>query len=160
MKTAIDSNILFDLLTNDPRFAASSRRALTAAAGAGSLVICPIVYAELATRFTATPSDLDLFLGQLGIVHDPFESGSLKRGAEAWQAYLRARGQDAQCPHCGHTFTITCPHCQATLRWRQHILPDFLVGGHAQVQADTLLTRDQCIYRTYFPQLSLTIPTP
>lgn len=160
MKTAIDSNVLFDLLTNDPHFAVLSRTALATAAQAGSLVICPVVYAELATRFTVTPPDLDLFLNRIGITLDLFEPLSLKQGAAAWRSYTLTRGQDAQCPHCGHVFGITCPSCQKTIRWRQHILPDFLVGGHALTQADTLLTRDRHIYRTYFPTLTVTVPAP
>ena len=112
MKTAVDSNVLFDLLNDDPHFADASQNALAQAAGA--LVICPIVYAELATGIIDA-SMLDRFLSDLSIGYDDFARSTLQQAAQAWELYLRHRGQDVQCRQCGHRFKVDCPSCEANV---------------------------------------------
>lgn len=50
--------------------------------------------------------------------------------------------------------TITCTECSQPLT-RRHIISDFIIGAHAEVLADILLTRDRGIYITYFKDLQL-----
>jgi predicted nucleic-acid-binding protein len=53
MITAIDSNVLFDILAPDPEYFALSSQAVEDAANAGSLVICDLVYVELCSLSTS-----------------------------------------------------------------------------------------------------------
>lgn len=158
MKSAIDTNVLLDLLAGDADAATAAQQSLVAASRAGALIICPVVYAELAAGFE-DHQDLSRFLQELGVQQDGFSPKALWSASKAWEAYVRRRGQNVQCSQCGHWFDLQCPHCRSSVAWRQHLMSDFLIGAHAVTQAETLLTRDAGYYRTYFPQLRLIIPS-
>jgi predicted nucleic acid-binding protein len=155
MKTAVDTNVLLDILSNDPAHGQDAANAIHTAILAGVVAVCPVVYAELAASFLADAQGLDRFLQQLGIHVDAFAPEALRQAAAAWTTYLRAKDRRAQCPRCGHQFVVVCPTCASEVTWRQRVMPDFLVGAHALVQADVLLTRDMRTYSAYFPQLAL-----
>lgn len=157
MRTAIDTNVLLDLLAGDDTAIAAAREAMTVALGGGSLVICPVVYAELAANFPDSGL-LARFLGDLEIQVDGFSTNALVQAGGAWRQYARERGTEVQCARCGHRTKALCPNCGATLTWRQHVIADFLVGGHAAVQADRLITRDPRYYRRYFPSVAVGSP--
>ena len=159
MKTAVDTNVLFDLLGGDPGAASAARQALLSVLSAGPVVICPVVYAELAAGF-AHQDELTQFIQDLPLRVEDFSADALFQAAAAWKRYALRRGQQVQCPQCGRSATLRCPACQASLAWRQHIIADFLVGGHASCQSDRLLTRDAGYYRSYFPGLQLMTPAP
>jgi predicted nucleic acid-binding protein len=158
VKAAVDSKILFDLLAGDPAVAGAAGRVLATAAGAGPVVVCPVVYAELAAAF-GDRQTLDRFLGDTGLQLEAFSIEALWHAGQAWRAYGRRRGQQVQCPPCGHRFNLDCPRCQAPVVWRQHLITDFLIGGHAVAQADLLITRDPGYYHTYFQQLQVVAPS-
>lgn len=158
MTTGSDTNILLDILFDSAEYAEASTRALRDALSLGPVVICPIVYAELAAQFPSH-EELTAFLQDLTIRLVGFEADSLFAAARAWRLYTARRGTTAQCPECGRTFAIKCPTCSRSISWRQHVIPDFLIGAHALLQTEALLSRDRGYYRTYFPDLRLIVPT-
>lgn len=157
MKTAVDTNVLLDLLGGEPSAAGVARRALAEAMANGPVSICPVVYTELAANFPS-PQEAASFVHGLRLQEEGFSSEALFEAASAWKRYTARRGNDIQCPRCGRRLILHCPTCGAPLTWRQHILADFLIGGYALRQADCLLTRDAGYYRTYFPDLGLIAP--
>lgn len=157
MKTAIDSDVVFDLRRGGEASLAA-REALAEAGGAGSQAICPVVYAEVAVDF-ADQSELLAFMSDLTIHMDGFSPASLWEASRAWLSYVRNRRSGVQCSRCGRTFEVPCPSCRALVSWRHQLIPDFLVGGHAWADADQLMTRDTGYFQSYFPQLRLVTPS-
>ena len=157
MITALDTNVLLDLLIPDSRHADASQWALDAALAEGAIVIGEVVYAELASQFMSA-AELDRFLDETHIRLDPSPPEALWQAAQAWHRYLARRGKGFRCPKCGRMENLACNGCGETITGRQHILSDFLVGGHALTQADRLLTRDRGFYGSYFPKLVIVAP--
>jgi predicted nucleic acid-binding protein len=152
MTVAIDTNVLLDIQLRDAQYFARSADAVEHAAGESALIVGEIVYAELAVRM---PADiLEAFLADLSISYRPSPVEALRRAGEVYRAYVEARGAEVQCPHCGERFGVACPACKGSVTWRQHLIPDFLVGAHAETLAGSLLTRDRGVYRRFFPGLA------
>lgn len=133
MITAVDTNVLLDILLPDESFFELSARALERAATAGALVVCDIVYAELCVHFRAQ-RDCDEFLRQCEIRVESLSRPASFLASRAWRSYRRQGGK------------------------RARILPDFLIGAHAQLQASQLLSRDRGFYREMFPSLRVVDP--
>jgi hypothetical protein len=131
--TLVDTNVLLDLVTNDPIWADWSIGQLDATSLKGDLIINDVVYAELSVRFT-TIEALDLMLDEAGIAIRSMPRPALFLAAKVFQRYRSVGGR------------------------RTSILPDFFIGAHAAVAGLTLLTRDVQRYRTYFPAVELVTP--
>lgn len=134
MTTAIDSNVLIDLIGGWSAFTEASIEALDGARMNGALVICPVVVAEISGHFP-TAEALRSMLHRMQITISDF---SLKASHLAGTAFVHYRRKSS--------------------RPKDRMLADFLVGGHAVHHADALLTRDRGYYRTFFPGLKLIEP--
>ena len=131
--TLVDTNVLLDVLTEDPSWLAWSIEALAAAAEAGPLLINPIIYAEASIRFSRV-EDLDDALPPDDFRRAPLPWEAAFLAGKAFVAYRRGGGA------------------------RTSTLPDFFVGAHAAVDDLSLLTRDATRYRSYFPTVRLIAP--
>jgi predicted nucleic acid-binding protein len=134
MITAIDTNILLDVLLPNENFCDDSVGALEDAATAGSLVVCDLVYAELCIHFS-WQRECDAFLAGNEIRVEALSREAHFLASRAWRTYRKRGGQ------------------------RTRILADFLIGAHAQTQATRLLSRDRGFYRKLFPSLDLLDPS-
>jgi len=129
----IDSNVLLDLMTEDPRWYSWSAAAVESAADRFRLVINAIIYAEVSVGYSRI-EDLDATLPKSMFEREPIPDEAAFLAGKSFLIYRR-RGGTKRSP-----------------------LPDFFIGAHAAVAGYRLLTRDAVRYRTYFPRLSLLTP--
>ena len=127
----VDTNVLLDIITRDPAWLSWSETALREVAERSTLVINPIIFAEVSMKFDRI-EDADAALVDFVRETLPYEAGFL--AGKAFLAYKR-RGGEKRSP-----------------------MPDFYVGAHAVVGRMELLTRDAARYRTYFPKLRIVAP--
>jgi predicted nucleic acid-binding protein len=155
MITAVDTNIILDVLIPNEPFSASSKNLLERYLAKGKLVLCEIVLAELASQFPSEDG-LKQFLLETGMRLDHSNEKSFFLAGRRWLKYIENRSKKLfSCSRCGHDFKITCPRCREALAGRFHVLADFLIGAHALEKADCLLSRDLGIYKTYFSDLRI-----
>ncbi len=129
----VDTNILFDVATDDSEWFDWSSNALEEEAVNGPLCVNLIIYAELSVRY-ADIKAVDAFLANAGIeILDIPRTGAFL-AAKAFGKY-RARGGV-----------------------RTGVLSDFFIGAHAVALDIPILTRDVSRYRTFFPELRLIAP--
>lgn len=152
MITAVDTNILLDILLPDKRFALSSKDLLDTHNQKGQLIICELVYAELSSQFPSA-KNLDEFLLDTSIRLQFSNKKALALSGARWSLYSKNRKKRFQCPVCGKKINIQCSNCNNSIAVKQHILSDFIIASHALVQAETLLSRDRGFFKTYFNDL-------
>lgn len=129
----VDTNVLVDVVQDDPQWADWSIRQLRAQAMLHELAINAIVYAELSLSFS-TIEALERTVATLQLVVRDIPRPALFLAGKAFAQYRRRGGIKAQ------------------------VLPDLLIGAHAAVEGWSLLTRDASRFRTYFPTLNVIAP--
>ena len=86
MTAAIDTNILLDILIPDEKYILLSKIIVDKYKERGKLLICEIVYSELASQFPSS-KDLERFLDDTGIQIQPSSGISLSIAGERWKEY-------------------------------------------------------------------------
>ncbi len=129
----VDSNIILDTFGSDPVWRPWSHARLRDGRLDDQLVTGWIVAAEVA-HYLQSAEELQSSLDRLDVALADTDLISAWLGGQAYREY-RKRGGD-----------------------RLSLLPDFLIGGHAQTLGATLLTRDPRRFRSYFPDLMLITP--
>lgn len=132
MTVALDSSVLLKIFNQEPG-AEEWIEALIEARREARLVLCEIVYAELAPAFD-TRAELDETLERLGARLEPVEEEAAWLAGRIFKRYREAGGP------------------------RRHLIPDFLIAAHASLQADRLAAEDRGYLRRYFPELELLAP--
>jgi predicted nucleic acid-binding protein len=130
---AVDSSVLLDVLTEDPHFAPASADAIGRALGAGGVVVCDAVVAEVQAMLATQRSAMDT-LAEFGIRFQPTSEQAAVR-AGFMQRRFRDRGGR-----------------------RERVVADFLIGAHALLQCQALITRDAGFFRDYFKGLRVIVP--
>lgn len=155
MITAVDTNILFDILIPGEPHAETSKNLLDKHLASGKLILCEVVFAELSAQFPSE-QELKLFLAETGMRLVSSNEKSLHIAGMRWTEYARkSKRHQFSCSVCGKSFSMHCPHCKALVTKRQIVLSDFLIGAHALEQADCLLSRDLGIYKNNFSDLKI-----
>lgn len=129
----VDTNVLVDVLSDDPQWADWSIQQMRAQAQIHELAINPIIYAELSLTFTSVEA-LDETIADLGLTFLELPRPALFLAGKAFARYRRQGGA------------------------KQNVLADFFIGAHAAVSGTLLLTRDARRYRNYFPSVGLITP--
>jgi predicted nucleic acid-binding protein len=137
MATLVDSNVLIDVLADDPQWADWSLDQLDALGQQAPLLINPLILAELSPRFERA-AELEAALAALPLRREPLPRDAAFLAGQAFRAYRGASG--------------------ASQGRARSPLPDFYIGAHALVAGHRLLTRDAKRYRRYYPRLEIVSP--
>lgn len=131
--TLVDSNVLLDILTDDPVWFDWSSSALERCANQGNLFINAIIYAEVSIGFTKI-EDVEAAVSNEVFIRLPIPLEAAFLAGKAFVLYRKRKVS------------------------RKSTLPDFFIGAHAAVNGLCLLTRDSTRYRSYFPNLNIISP--
>jgi predicted nucleic acid-binding protein len=129
----VDTNVLVDVVENDPDWADWSIGQLRGQAKVHRLAINPIIYSELSLTFS-TVEALDKTIDKLGLAMIELPGPALFLAGKAFVRYRRQGGTES------------------------NVLAEFFIGAHAAVSRLPLLTRDSGRYTTYFSDVQLIAP--
>jgi len=129
----VDTNVLIDVLENDPQWADWSISQLRAQSKIHLLAINPIIYTELSLAFSSVEA-LDQTLSDLNLKMLELPRPALFLAGKAFVRYRKLGGT------------------------KTNVLGDFFIGAHAAVASLPLLTRDTKRYTTYFSGVQLIAP--
>jgi predicted nucleic acid-binding protein len=132
--TAVDSNVVFDVVGANPGFGPGSLRAIGEAQRAGVVMACDVVWGEVGSLYP-TPEDAADAMDLMDVRFAALDPHVAAAAGRVWRSY-RERGGG-----------------------RDRLLPDFLIGTHAWMRADALITRDRGFYRAYFKRLKIIDPS-
>lgn len=130
---AVDSSVLLDILTDDPSHADASGACLEQAISVGEVVVCDAVVAEVQAMLDTRETAMDA-LAEFGIRFVPTSENAAVRAGHM-QRRFRDRG-----------------------RRSERVVADFLIGAHALLQCEGLITRDAAFFRDYFKGLKVIVP--
>lgn len=129
----VDTNVLVDVLEDDPDWAEWSISQLRSQSKVHRLIINPIIYSELSLTFSAVEA-MDETLGLMEIPMVEIPKAALFLAGKAFVQYRRKGGT------------------------KTNVLGDFFIGAHAAVSGLPVLTRDVRRYAHYFPSVRLVSP--
>lgn len=125
----VDSNVILDILTDDPTWADWSISTLEKQKSA--LAINTIIFAEISIKIESIET-VNSVLNNFKRLDIPYEAAFL--AGKAFLNYVKRKGA------------------------KSSPLPDFFIGAHAAILGIPLITRDANRYKTYFPKLKLIYP--
>jgi predicted nucleic acid-binding protein len=152
--TAVDSNVLLDLLSEGSPGSGEAHDALLSWSRKGDLILSEVVFAEVSVAVDEE-AGMSGFIGATGLKLVPSSIEALQVAGRNWREYLTPRPRGLGCPKCGELNVVACASCGEPLRTRQHLAPDFMIGAHALIHADRLLTTDRGFYRNHFAGLTV-----
>ena len=130
----VDTNVILDVVENDPVWADWSQAQLDAASLKYTLIINPVIYAELSIAYQQI-EELEAMLKAAALRVEPIPREALFLAGRVFLNYRKRKGT------------------------KSGVLPDFFIGAHAAIAGLPLLTRDTDRYQSYFPALELIAPT-
>jgi predicted nucleic acid-binding protein len=130
--TAVDTSVLIALYKGEAGSEAWLE-VLQSQSKLGRLIVCEVVTAEVAA-LVHDDQETIAFFRDLGIDYEPSRTSTALLTGRIFHAYRRAGGP------------------------REHLIPDFLIGAHALLQADQLAAADRGYLRRYFPKLRVIAP--
>jgi predicted nucleic acid-binding protein len=132
VSTAIDTSVLLAIFKREEGHAAWLDLLAERSAEA-PLVACEVVWAEVGSFF----QEIEPLRESFELLTVEFDAVAVETAFHAGRLFRAYRDEGGR---------------------REHLVPDFLVGAHALLQADGLLAVDRGFYRRYFRDLRILTP--